>query len=208
MITRIAGRLESVGELSVLVERDGLAYEVLIPRFAASELAGRIGNLVVLYTVHYIEGNAIGANFIPRLIGFLSEIDREFFTCFTSVKGVGMRKALRAMNAPVQQIAAAIESGDEHRLTALPEIGKKLAAQMITDLRGELGRFAATSRPGKPLPELTEGQRVALDILVQWGDRRVDAQRWVAAAVEADSSLRTPDEIVKAAYRIKQVAPA
>lgn len=207
MITRIAGRLESVDEFSLLLDRDGLAYEVLIPRFASADLAGRVGETVVLHTVHYIEGNAIGANFTPRLIGFLSVTDRDFFYHFTSVKGVGMRKALRAMSVPPHQIAAAIEHGDERLLTTLPEIGRKLAAQMITDLRGKLAAFLVTSQASKPLAELTDGQRVALDILVQWGDRRADAQRWITAAVEADPRLKSPDEIVKAAYRVKQLSP-
>ena len=48
----------------------------------------------------------------PRLIGFLSEVEREFFELFCSVDGVGVRKALRAMVRPVKEVAVAIEEQD------------------------------------------------------------------------------------------------
>ncbi|HMQ17395.1 MAG TPA: hypothetical protein PKC49_15630, partial [Phycisphaerae bacterium] len=59
---------------------------------------------------------------------------------------------------------------------------------------------------GGPTPvvaEWTGVRRVALEILVQWGDRRADAQRWIAAALEEVPDLREPEEIVRAAYRVK-----
>ena len=207
MIHRISGRLLSVGEMSAVVEFGGLCLELSTPRSTQTELAPLVGGPVVLHTVFYLEGSAVGANFTPRLIGFLSETERDFFSEFTRVKGVGVRKALRAMSAPAHQIAAAIEAGDERALSSLPEIGKKMAAQIVTDLRGQVGRFlTAPVAASAPVRALSSAQRVAVEILVQWGDRRTDAEQLVAAAVEADSSLREPDQIVKAAYRHKSVA--
>ena len=59
----------------------------------------------------------------PRLIGFLSEIEREFFDLFCSVDGVGVKKALRAMVRPVKEVATAIEEQDATLLSALPGVG-------------------------------------------------------------------------------------
>ena len=208
MIHRISGRLLSAGEMSAVVELGGLCLELGTPRSADAELTGLVGAPVTLHTVFYLEGNAVAANFTPRLLGFLSEVERDFFTAFTRVKGVGMRKALRAMSVPAHQIAAAIEAGDERALTALPEIGKKMAAQIVTDLRGHLAGFlTAAVAISTPIRTLSGAQRVAVEILVQWGDRRSDAEQLVSAAVEADASLSQPDQIVKAAYRLKGVPP-
>lgn len=207
MIARITGRLISAGEMSALVEMGGLCLELSTPRSADGQLAQLVGETIVLHTVFYLEGNAVAANFTPRLLGFLSEVERDFFSEFTRAKGVGMRKALRAMSVPAHQVAAAIEAGDERALTTLPEIGKKLAAQIVTDLRGQMGRFLTAPIAASPAPRtLNTAQRVAVDILVQWGDRRSDAEQLIAAAVEADGSLLEPDQIVKAAYRLKSAA--
>jgi len=56
----------------------------------------------------------------PRLVGFLSEIEREFFELFCSVDGVGVKKALRAMVRPVKEVATAIEEQDATTLSSLP----------------------------------------------------------------------------------------
>jgi Holliday junction DNA helicase RuvA len=206
VICRLTGRLIEIVEHAAVVDVGGICYEVLVPASSLAGLQRLVGEDVTLFTIQYLEGNPTGTNFIPRVIGFLSETDREFFDKFVKVKGVSMRKALRAMAVPAHQLAAAIETGDDHVLTSLPEIGKKTAAQIVTDLRGKLDRFLVPSSAPLPVRELTDAQKIALDILVQWGDRRPDAQRWITAAVEADPNLKTPEDIVRAAYRAKHGA--
>jgi Holliday junction DNA helicase RuvA len=187
------------------VDAGSLSYEVMVSTATAGDLARLVGGEVSLFTVQYFEGNPAGAHLIPRLIGFLSPADREFFTLFTKVKGISNRRALRAMGLPVHQLAAAIERGDVRLLTTLPEIGKKTAAQIVSELQGRVQRFLEPSAAPVPVAEMTDAQRVALEILVQWGDRRADAQRWIAAAVQADPSLAEPDAIVRAAYRAREL---
>jgi len=206
MICRLRGQLEDVGEDAAVVAVGGLSYEVLMPRAALGELQHRAGEEVGFVTLHYLEGSAALGHLVPRIVGFLTESDRRFFGAFTKVKNVGVRKALRAMSVPVHQLAAAIERGDERFLSSLPEIGKRTASQIIAQLRGQLQSFCVPTAASAPLAELTDPQRLAVDILVQWGDRRVDAERWVKVAVEADGELSGPDEIVRAAYRVKNRA--
>ncbi len=203
MICHVTGRLEAVGAESVVIAVGGLAYDILVPCAALAELQELVGREVTLHTLQYFEGNPAGANLVPRLVGFLSPTDREFYNLFTRVRGISHRRALRAMSLPVPQLAAAIEHGDVRLLTGLPEIGKKTAAQIVTALSGQLQAFAGAPAAA-PSPALTDAQRVAVDILVRWGDRRGDAERWVAAAVAADPTLTEPQAIVRAAYRVKQ----
>lgn len=206
MICRLIGRVVGVDEQTAVVDVGGWCYEVLLPACSLPDLQRLIGDEATLFTIQYLEGNPAATNFVPRMIGFLGEADRAFFNEFVKVKGVSTRKALRAMALPVHQLAAAIESGDELLLASLPEIGKKTARQIVTDLRGKLQRFLAPTVAPMPTRELTDAQKVALDILVQWGDKRADAQRWITMAVEADADLTTPENIVRAAYRVKHGA--
>lgn len=204
MICRITGRVDDASDDAVVLDCGGLAYLVLIPTCSASELQQRRGESITLYTVQYIEGNPTGTHMVPRLIGFLSDADRVFYERFTRVKGISNRRALRAMALPAAQLAAAIEQGDERLLQSLPEVGKKTAAQIVADLRGKLGDLAVRTGPPAPAVELSDAQRLAVSILVQWGDRRADAEHWVTQAVALDGALREPDEMVRAAYAAKQ----
>lgn len=203
MICRLSGRLERVGDGAIVLALGGVGYEALVPAAAVPDLARRQGEEVTLFTIQYLEGAPTGAHFTPRIVAFLTESDRAFFRQFIRVKGVSIRKALRAMECPVHQMAAAIERSDTAFLTALPEIGRKTAGLIISELAGKLQAFLAPSAAPTPLCELTDAQRIALDIMVSWGDRRADAQRWIAAAVDGDANLKEPDEIVRAAYRFK-----
>lgn len=204
MICRLTGRVAALHEEAIVLELNGVSYEVQVPTSALAELHRLVGQELSLFTIQYFEGNPAGSHLIPRLIGFLSETDREFFNQFTRVKGISIRRGLRAMSVPAHQLAAAIEQGDARLLQSLPEIGKKTATQIIAELQGKVIRFLEPSAAPLPVAELTEAQRIAADILVQWGDRRADAERWVAAAVEAEPELTEPDAIVRAAYRAKE----
>jgi Holliday junction DNA helicase RuvA len=199
------GQLAAVSEDAVVLERDGLAYEVLIPTYALAELSATKGEQVTLHTLEYLEGNAAGGNMTPRLIGFLHDEDRAFFRQFLTVKGVGVRKALRALAAPVAKIASDIESGDSRALTELPGIGKRMAEQIVAELRGKVGAhaFTASDVPVATRGSFTREQRDAIEIIVAWGDGRTDAERWVARAGQLHSDVKTPEAWVKAAYRVK-----
>lgn len=207
MICRLTGRVEVQSEQAARVQIGPIGYEVLMSAHTLGELARVNGGEMTLTTLQYLEGNPAIGNLTPRLIGFLDDTEREFFHELIRVKGISMRRALRAMAVPVRQIAAAIENGDERTLTTLPEIGKKMAGQMVAELRGRLTKFLSGAAAPAAIRELSDGQLQALEILVSWGDRRADAQRWIAAAVEADAGMKTAEEIVRAAYKVKARAP-
>src|SRR5208283_1677147 len=78
----------------------------------------------------------------PRLIGFLSEVEREFFELFCSVDGIGVRKALRAMVRHVKDVATAIEEQDDKFLASLPGIGPAMSERIIAKLRRKVPKFA------------------------------------------------------------------
>ena len=108
MITRLRGQLVEVTDGQALLEVGAITYQLFIPAADMPALLGRVGEEIELHTLHYLEGGAQGTTLTPRLIGFAEASDRAFFELFTTVKGVGNRKALRALVRPCGELAAAI----------------------------------------------------------------------------------------------------
>ena len=228
MVTRLSGILEEINGTSIVVSTgaSGLAYEVLIPAYLAARLraahaldvaeTGRtIASLNVpisLHTLEYFEGQGQGTSFIPRLLGFASVAERQFFDLFTTVKGLGNRRALRALAAEPASIVDAIVSRDARRLQELPEIGKKLAETIILELRDKAERFvgmlggaprsARGDVGGDDIREhkLSPAAMEALSAIMTLGENESNAERMIMTALRRNPALATADEIVSAAY--------
>jgi Holliday junction DNA helicase RuvA len=209
MIVRINGIVDEVQSDHAVIDHGGICHEVLIGGHASGELADCVGQEVTLYTMEYLEGSSNSGNFVPRLVGFLHREDRSFFERFITVKGMGVRKALKALNLPISQVAATIEAGDAKTLTALPGIGKRAADQIIAELKGKLADFAQGSQQetvetaAATMENWTPPQRDALQVMMALGERRTDAERWLQRAVQEHNGERGPDDWVRLAYRIR-----
>lgn len=202
MISRITGRLEEVAEGTALLDTGGgLAYDVFVPACDAERLSRRIGQEITLFTIHYLEGDPSHGAQTERLVGFVQSEDRAFFKTFTTVKGIGIRKALRALVRPMPEVAGAIQNRDAKYLVALPEIGKRTAEQIIAELHGKVESFAGAA----PLPtaELPEAAAEAVAVLVQLGEKRPDAQALVERVLAVAPDLTSPEEIIQHAYKLK-----
>src|SRR5947207_1477969 len=117
--------------------------ELPVPAADLAELRASLREQLTLHTIFYLAGDVSRGGAEPTLIGFLRADDKRFFNKFTTVKGIGVKTALRALTVPVGQIAQAIESRDARFLTSLDGIGKRTAELMIAELAGKVGEFAA-----------------------------------------------------------------
>jgi Holliday junction DNA helicase RuvA len=147
VITQLRGILREVAEESLTLAVEPLEFEILIPENTRRKLQSRVDEPVALHTIFYIEGNVMGGRMVPRLVGFLSPIDREFFEIFCSVDGVGVRKALRAMVHPVRELARTIQDQDVRTLATYPGIGEAMAERIVAKLRRKVGKFALIVAP-------------------------------------------------------------
>ena len=204
MIARIEGKLVKLDTESALVQVGAVAYEVMLPGYCISALAGSIGSDVSLCTMEYYEGTLGGGNLIPRIVGFLNDTERDFFEKFTSVKGIGIRKGLRSLNMPIANIASAIESSDEKILMALDGIGKRTAQQIIAELKGKLGSFAVGVEQAAARSAFKPFQAQALEILIAWGERRNDCIDLIEMACKKHPDIKSAEELVPLVYRLKQ----
>jgi len=146
VISRIAGEVVRVDDGAAEIRAGGIVYEVLIPAADEERLRGQVGETVEFHTLHYLEGQGQGSSFWPRLVGFRSPLERDFFELFTTVKGIGNRKALRALQMPFGMVAELIARRDVAMLTTLPEIGRKTAESIVVELKGKVERFTVLGR--------------------------------------------------------------
>jgi len=205
MIARIEGKLVSLDTTTALVQVGPVGYEVMLPSYCISTLAGKIGTDIVLCTMEYYEGSLGGGNLIPRMVGFTSAAERDFFTKFTTVKGMGIKKGLKALCVPIAQIATAIESGDEKMLLSLPAVGKRMAQQIVAELQGKLQDFALdTEQPGPTREAFQAYQAEALEILIAWGEKRNEALELIELTCERHPEATSAEELVPLVYRMKQ----
>jgi Holliday junction DNA helicase RuvA len=145
MITRITGLLSRVLDEEARVQVGGLEYQVLVAEFVRRNLQTRTGQEVTLHTSHFFEGNPMQGRVVPRLIGFLSEVELDFFDLFCTVDKIGVRKALKALVRPIREIANAIHRQDSKWLTSLPGVGAATAEHIVTTLKRKVTRFALGS---------------------------------------------------------------
>lgn len=203
MITKISGKLVTLGDDVATIAVDAFEYEVSIPDFSRRHLQTRLGEVVQLHTIYYLDG-AIGQGRVtPRLIGFVSEIEREFFDLFCSVDGVGAKKALRAMVRPVKDIAEMIEDQNAKGLSTLPGIGPATAERMIAKLRRKMSKFALLV-----VREQVAAQEVARDLvdeafhaLCALGHSESDARKMLDRLLQSKRKFADIESILHAIYQ-------
>jgi len=205
MITKISGTLERVDPTSNAVELaiGPLVHEVLVTELVRRGLQQQIGKPIVLHTLEYLEGNPTRGNLVPRLVGFLSEVEREFFELICEVDGVGVRKALRAIIRPVGEIATLIEEQDAKALSTLPGIGAATAERMIAKLRRRMPKFALLVAREAPGDTGIVGDVFSetYEVLRSLGHSESDARRLVDALRSEKKKPKDVQEALESIYR-------
>jgi holliday junction DNA helicase RuvA len=205
MIAQIEGQLISLGTESCLVKVGSVCYEVMLASYCVEALTGKVGSEITLCTMEYYEGSLGGGNLVPRMVGFLSSSEREFFKRYTSVKGIGIKKGLRSLSLPIASIATAIENGDEKVLLTLPAIGSRMAQQIIAELKGKLMDFAEQAQAGSKIEVGFKPYQVeALEILIAWGEKRAEAIELIEMARRKHPNITSAESLVPLVYRLKQ----
>jgi Holliday junction DNA helicase RuvA len=205
MIARIEGKLVKLDADSALVQVGAVSYEIMLPGYCINALSDRIGSNIMLCTMEYYEGSPTGGNLIPRMVGFLNSSEKDFFTKYISVKGIGIKKGLRSLSIPVATIAAAIENGDEEILESLPAIGNRMAQQIIAELKGKLQSFAASAAAVSRIDGgLKPFQAEAMEILIAWGEKRNESLELIELACQRHPDIKSAEALVPLVYRLKQ----
>ncbi len=201
MITRITGQLVALSDAAATVRIGGMDYEVLLPDLVRRQLQAKLNENVSLRTIEYLEGNPQKGRLVPRMVGFASDAEKEFFELFCSVDGVGVRKALRAMIRPVREVAEAIEERDVKQLSTLPGIGPAVAERIVAKLRRKMVKFAMMVSGDVPDGEATDLFMDACEALVSVGHTPQDARNRIDAVRAAGKTFRSVEEILTQVYQ-------
>ena len=140
---------------------------------------------------------------MPKLVGFLTTIERDFFELFCSVDGVGVKKALRAMVRPVQDTAIMIEQQDAKGLSTLPGVGPATAEKIIATLRRKMPRFALLVRREMPGAEVQKPGVVdeTFQALLVLGHNEADARRLIEQALVGSKKFKDTETMIQAIYQ-------
>jgi Holliday junction DNA helicase RuvA len=173
MISHLSGELLDCADEALVLDVNGVGYEVAVPLSTAETLS--VGSKIQLWIYTAVREDAIS------LFGFLHKVEKALFLSLISVNGIGPKVALKMMSgATPDRLSKMIEEGDVRGLTQLPKIGKKTAEQIILSLRGKLpaltGLVSASSTPAR-----TDSLEHILSALVNLGFKEPLAARAVEA---------------------------
>ena len=203
MITRITGKLVRLGDDNARLEVGAFEYELYIPEFVRRQLQSSLGSEVSLKTIQYIEGNPQGSRLTPRLIGFLSEAEIEFFDLVCSVDGMGVKKTLRAMVRPVREVAEAIEEQNVKELSLLPGIGPAMSERIVAKLRRKMAKF--TLMVAREFPEALASERSVLneafEALLSLGHNSIEAREKIDNLAATKVKLKSVEDVLLAIYQ-------
>ena len=208
MINRISGKLVDKREDLVILDVNGISYEILIPSAIMNSLDAKIqtDGMLSLVIYHYLQVEP--SRSFPFLIGFINEIEREFFAKFITVSGIGPKAAVRAMKIPMSTIAQAIDVGDIALLKSLPGIGEQRAREIVAKLQGKVGKFAliqdgAATKSHAASKEKESIQEEALDVLLQLQYKKFEAKNMVQKALTRNPDIKTAEDLLNEVYKQK-----
>ena len=140
MISYVRGALDHKEPNRVIVDVNGLGYEVFVPLSTYQELPA-IGDQVKLVTYHYVREDTM------QLYGFLSSEEKEIFELVLSISGVGTKVALGILSSiSVNEFRSAVAQGDMKTLTKISGIGKKSAERLVLELKDKIGKVRIDER--------------------------------------------------------------
>ncbi|MDP3143093.1 MAG: Holliday junction branch migration protein RuvA, partial [Candidatus Omnitrophota bacterium] len=199
------GRLVERKQNGLVVETQGICYDVLCPPTVLQRLSEAVSadGMIKLVTYHYLQVEP--SRSIPFLVGFLNEVEKDFFEQFITVSGIGPRAAVKALNKPISEIARAIDDGNLSYLMSLPGIGQQRAKEIIAKLQGKVGKFGLIQdrAAGQKMAASPDIMEEALDVLLQLQYKKNEAREMIQKALTRAPQIKTVEDLLNEVYRQK-----
>jgi holliday junction DNA helicase RuvA len=179
MIAFLRGRVHSKQPNRVVVDVDGVGYDVFVPLSTFYDV-GDEGSDLALRTYLHVREDAL------QLYGFLTELERQVFERLIAISGIGPKLAIAVLSGmDTRDLVAAVQRGDVARLTGIPGIGKKTAERIVLELRDRLMQLVAPAAAGAA-PIVSAADRFRADLLSalqNLGYHRQQAEKAIDAVV-------------------------
>lgn len=197
MIGFIRGKLFHIGSDFVLVDVQGIGYQVHVPKRLLANLPA-VGGEVMLYTCLLVRDDDIS------LYGFDSEQGQKIFRLLISVSGVGPKAALALMSvAGPERLAAAIAEENLALLTSAPGVGKKTAQRIVVEVKDRMRQMTASAPAVCSAGEgaVEQGAGEAALALQALGYSWTEARGAVVSVLQQQGTMPVAD-LIKAALKL------
>jgi Holliday junction DNA helicase RuvA len=197
MIGQLRGQILHKKPNMLLLDVQGVGYEVFIPLTSFYELPGE-GSEVTLKIHTHVREDAL------TLFGFRSQREKDFFLKLISISGIGPKLAIAILSgAQVEELAQAVAESNLARLTSIPGVGRKTAERLVLELKSQITPFL--------LPEQVEAAREGgaptaleedvLSALTNLGYPRASAEKALAVAIRSAECERTFEDVLRNTLR-------
>jgi holliday junction DNA helicase RuvA len=196
MIAHLSGKLLSKQPNQVIVDVNGVGYEVNIPVSTFYEV-GEIGASVQLQIYTHVREDTLA------LFGFKTEKEKLVFEYLTSISGVGPKLGITILSGmPVDELVLAIRQSNLARLTSIPGVGKKTAERLVVELRDKLLKLqAAALEPASWVAPISQQQEDVISALVNLGYSKPLAEKAVQRVITDADGEPAFEELLRKALR-------
>lgn len=192
MIAYVNGKFVHKSPAQVIVDVNGIGYELHISLNTFSRIQGLEGGL--LYTYFQVKEDA------QTLYGFADVQEKELFVQLISVSGVGAATARMMLSSlKPEELVRAIVQGNTKQLEAIKGIGRKSAERIILELRDKLGKTMPVSNISSLIDNTLEQD--ALNALIALGIGRSVAEQAVQKVLKAAPEMTSVEDIIKNALK-------
>jgi len=197
MIAQLTGQLLSKSPSTVILDVQGVGYEIFIALSTYFSLP-HLKDSVTLAVSTHIRNDTI------QLFGFLTAAEKETFALLTGISGIGPKLALSALSTlSVKDILSAIHHNDVDRLSSTPGIGKKSASRIVLELKDKVAKYlSADALPGEQLPVEDTVQADAESALTNLGYRPLDVQKAIKQSREKLNDSSTLELIIRESLKV------
>lgn len=194
MIASLTGSIQSKTATSIVINCNGVGYEVLVPTQTRFDLDHAKHEVVTLATHLVIKEDS------HSLFGFSTHRDRDLFRVLITVSGIGAKTALGILSCYSSgEVAEIITEKNVAALTKVPGIGKKGAEKMIVELDKKVQPFVYVDPAEKErMSQAESSQKDALEAMMSLGFREKDAQKAIEAVFMDGMSV---SEVTRAALK-------
>ena len=198
MIASLKGALTKKSPGAVVIEANGVGFEVLVPLPTLYELPDTGAQVQLMIHTHVRENQIL-------LIGFLRQDEKEAFRFLTMVNGIGPRLAVNILSGlPANELLEAIVCKDTARLQRIPGVGKKMAERIVVELKDRIPpREWVIAQEEPVLPQQKELYLEVLSALMNLGYKRKESEKAIQRAIrkESDRQGLTLEDLLKSALR-------
>ena len=198
MIASLKGSLTKKSPEAVVIEANGVGFEVLVPLPTLYELPDAGAQVQLMIHTHVRENQIL-------LIGFLRQDEKEAFRFLTMVNGIGPRLAVNILSGlPANELLEAIVCKDTQRLQRIPGVGKKMAERIVVELKDRIPpREWVIAQEEPVLPQQRELYLEVLSALMNLGYKRKESEKAIQRAIrkESDRQGLALEDLLKSTLR-------